>query len=145
MKGYNHGEAYCLMWYASNDGKTRERIWNSRDGVTPFTITAADSQTPLRHVDWNLDECVPDYVPPIGSRVFVDLTYERSLEQAREYVSDCLSEMKSRYKHIRKLYEGMTDEQVAQQTAKEWVDDHGGGNPDVIVVTEDWLSTRGKR
>lgn len=38
-KRYKHVEAFCLMWYRcerQNCGHM-ERIWNSRDGVTPFT------------------------------------------------------------------------------------------------------------
>lgn len=34
--GHNHAEAFCLMWYQCKDCGAKERIWNSRDGVTPF-------------------------------------------------------------------------------------------------------------
>lgn len=35
---YKHAEAYCLMTYACTNIKCNhlEKIWNSRDGVTPF-------------------------------------------------------------------------------------------------------------
>jgi len=34
--GHRHVEAFCLMHYACDCGH-HEVIWNSRDGVTPFT------------------------------------------------------------------------------------------------------------
>lgn len=33
---HQHAEAFCLMWYKCRDCPHCERIWNSRDGVTPF-------------------------------------------------------------------------------------------------------------
>jgi hypothetical protein len=78
---YKHAEAFCLMTYRSDDGTESEVLWNSRDGVTPFVITLLSGKTAM-HVDWNRDQRVLDYVPPAGSRIFVDLTLERAREQA---------------------------------------------------------------
>lgn len=83
---YAHDEAFCLMRYAADDGSGEDEvIWNSRDGVTPFMISLRSGKT-ATHVDWRNDECVPDYVPPAGSRMFVDLTPERAREHAEENV-----------------------------------------------------------
>lgn len=73
---YNHKEAYCLMKYASKDGQIVEWLWNSRDGVTPFIIRAADGVTELRHTDFHLDRYLPGYQPLPGERIFVDSTAE---------------------------------------------------------------------
>jgi hypothetical protein len=62
------------MQYESDDGSVREVIWNSRDGVTPFGITAKDGKTELRHVRWREDRYAPDHTPALGDRIFVDLT-----------------------------------------------------------------------
>lgn len=69
-------EAYALMWYACPCGH-RERIWNSRDGVTPFAGILCPScggkgleQRGLSHVDWQLDECRPDHKLVDGQRFF---------------------------------------------------------------------------
>jgi hypothetical protein len=81
-KKYRHGEAFCLMKYARKDGSGVEWIWNSRDGVTPFSVPPKDFQGPgtfddmLSHVDWHLDQVRPDHKPKPGDRVFVDLTPE---------------------------------------------------------------------
>lgn len=78
---YQHAEAYCLMTYRADDGTEEERVWNSRDGVTPFLITLRSGKV-ASHTDWRGDVCVPDHVPAPGSRMFVDLTPERADELA---------------------------------------------------------------
>jgi len=71
---YRHGEAFCLMWYACQCGH-RERIWNSRDGVTPFGLACPScGGTSLQHVDWRADERKPDHVLARGQRYFYDGT-----------------------------------------------------------------------
>lgn len=82
MSTYQHGEAYCLMTYRADDGSETEVVWNSRDGVTPFVISLRSGK-PASHVNWHLDERMPeDWLPPPGMRVFVDLTEERARELA---------------------------------------------------------------
>lgn len=70
------------MKYQTDDCSEYEIIWNSRDGVTPFTIALRSGKF-ATHVDWNQDRCVPDYIPQVGERIFVDLTPERAEEIAR--------------------------------------------------------------
>jgi len=82
---YNHGEAFCLMTYQSRDGSAREVLWNSRDGVTPFIISSRDG-TGMEHIDWHRDKPVPDYKPPVGSRIFVDATEELVRPSLEKYI-----------------------------------------------------------
>lgn len=70
---YNHGEAFCLMWYACQCGH-RERIWNSRDGVTPFAASCPSCKDTMRHVDWSLDVRETDHKPLIGQKIWRDGT-----------------------------------------------------------------------
>jgi hypothetical protein len=86
LSEYRHAEAFCLMLYRSKDGAVEEWIWNSRDGVTPFSVMSKDKTTELRHVDWHRDQLLVDHAPKIGDRVFVDLTAEASRERAKEFV-----------------------------------------------------------
>lgn len=67
-------EAFCLMHYASRDGSVTEVLWNSRDGVTPFCITAKDGKTELTHVDWGADKFAPGHKLMPGDRYFGPLT-----------------------------------------------------------------------
>ena len=71
---YRHKEAFCLMWYFCSECAHHERIWNSRDGVTPFGTACTSCGGMLRHVDFDLDECVPEYKPHRGQRVWRDGT-----------------------------------------------------------------------
>ena len=71
---YQHKEAFCLMWYACKDCGARERIWNSRDGVTPFGTTCRSCGKIANHVEWGRDEQAPNYKPISGQRFWRDGT-----------------------------------------------------------------------
>jgi hypothetical protein len=77
-----HAEAYCLMKYASDDGHIVEWLWNSRDGVTPFMISAQDGKTLLHHVDFHLDRFLPLYKPLAGERIFISKPFDVAEGQA---------------------------------------------------------------
>ena len=93
---YKHGEAFCLMQYRSDDGTESEQLWNSRDGVTPFVVNSR-SGIPMRHVDWQHDKCIPDFVPPSGMRMFVDATEELVTPVLNEYVDRIFTEANGGY------------------------------------------------
>lgn len=74
-----HKEAFCLMKYMDETTGYIEWLWNSRDGITPFSIAyppravlAPPSHAHLTHVDWHEDVFVPNFVPPVGMRIFAD-------------------------------------------------------------------------
>ncbi len=77
---YLHKEAFCLMKYQCKDCGYSETIWNSRDGVTPFGITCIKCGKDMLHINWEGDCCLPNYDPPVGSRIFTDLTPEKHRE-----------------------------------------------------------------
>lgn len=73
------GEAFMLMKYQQKSSGHIEWLWNSRDGISPFTIpppAAAPEGEGLdhymSHADWGEDVIVPNFVPPVGMRVFID-------------------------------------------------------------------------
>lgn len=76
---YDHSEAFALMWYACSCGH-RERAWNSRDGVTPYTISCASCGGMASHADWHLDERSPDHEPTRGQLVFRNGTLAEALD-----------------------------------------------------------------
>jgi hypothetical protein len=87
--GYAHPEAYMLMQYSSDDGEICERLWNSRDGVTPFGTRSRDG-VELRHVNWQDDQYRPYHAHTglrVGDRVFVDMDSEHAGEIARRRVA----------------------------------------------------------
>lgn len=68
-----HKEAFCLMWYACKCGH-RERIWNSRDGVTPFGCDCPSCGGIMDHVNWREDEPAPNHKMARGQRFWRDGT-----------------------------------------------------------------------
>lgn len=75
---YKHKEAFCLMTYRSLDGSITERVWNSRDGVTPFMILSKCKKHEMEHVSWEDDKCTPEHSLKDGERYFtgVDREYQ---------------------------------------------------------------------
>jgi len=137
--GYNHAEAFKILMYASEKGGPDplvERIWNSRDGVTPFIVTPhPDLQerfgpVEMRHVHWNEDRFEP-YWPhvglKVGDRIFVDMSRERAREVAEGQLKRILE---------------MEPDFIPEEDREGWLADTAESNlqhPDLIVVTQEVL------
>lgn len=137
-KNYQHAEAFCLMKYRSDDGTEEEWIWNSRDGVTPFVISLRSGKY-ARHVDWQMDSHLPDYVPPIGSRIFVDLTEERArfyaLRHARRFFQEYVGEKydpRDQYESPEVMAEELLQDYLSRQLFG-----RSDPDPDLIEVTQE--------
>lgn len=102
--GHLHAEAFCLMLYRSRDGQTEEWVWNSRDGVTPFSLQPRDLEEGevlhmedprwLSHVEWWRDTYAPNYKPVAGDRYFVDWTREEAETHYRKVLEDHSKDLK---------------------------------------------------
>jgi hypothetical protein len=69
-----HAEAFHLMTYRCEECGFVEQIWNSRDGVTPFSIACHNcAKLAATHINWQHDRFLPDHVPASGERLFVDM------------------------------------------------------------------------
>lgn len=68
--------AYNLMWYACECGH-QERVWNSRDGVTPAGIMCSSCGGNAYHVRL-LDEYAPNHNLHHGQKFFRDGTTEEA-------------------------------------------------------------------
>ena len=82
--GHSHKEAFCVMQYQCSECEHEERIWNSRDGVTPFGLECPKCHKPtLTHVNFHLDLFSPFHMLMMkaGDRFFIDMT----MDKAREY------------------------------------------------------------
>lgn len=129
MGTYQHAEAFCLMLYRDSAGN-EERIWNSRDGVTPYAIRSR-AGLEARHVEWKRDECAPDHRPRIGDRIFVDLTIDRAREERRRYLDEWWDDdMAARWP---------TKEAAVEELAQSDLTYPCPGQPDLIEVTQAWL------
>lgn len=86
MRRHDHKEAFTEMTYAAN-GETAGvsiRIWNSRDGVTPFVVSIDGRE--YTHVDWQNDRYLRWHRPKVGDSIFVSHTKESFLEVFRAVV-----------------------------------------------------------
>jgi hypothetical protein len=123
-----HKEAFCLMTYEDRKTGERERIWNSRDGVTPYIIRSRAGNE-ARHVDWNRDTFRPQHVPQVGERIFVDLTPRRAVEIVRSrvdaYWDDPVHPMSQRWPS-------------KEAAIVDLVASFPDGEPDLIEVTDAW-------
>jgi hypothetical protein len=126
---YRHSEAFCLMTYRADDGTEEEVVWNSRDGVTPFVIPLRSGKSAM-HVDWDRDRRVPDYQPPPGSRMFVDLTEEAALAAARRNAEQWFADPEYG-DEARRAYG--TVEALAADLAEDYL---RPGAPDLVEVPE---------
>lgn len=124
--GYAHGEAFALMLYRDDTTGREEWIWNSRDGVTPFGVEG------MKHADWFRDVRAPWHLPPIGSRIFVDLTVERAHEHAVTVYERYASDPEYRADFLARSPD--RDAFIASK-AREMLEYGGGGSPDLVVVT----------
>ena len=125
---YQHAEAFCLMVY--ENGEERETLWNSRDGVTPFVILSRTSGNELVHKHWKLDRFMPYFKPPVGSRIFVDLTKEKHLEYQRSIVEKCWNNHRYPMKDNDVLGPLGKDGAARLLAEEDWQD----GAPDIVIV-----------
>jgi hypothetical protein len=140
MTEYKHGEAFMLMTYRARVGTEEEVIWNSRDGVTPFIIHLRCGAE-ASHVDWHRDRRDPEFTPPIGSRIFIDLHPEKAAQYAEEkverYWTDAVYPMRERYASKAEAVATLVDDMLFGTTPSG--ERIALNPPDLIEVTEDTL------
>lgn len=137
---FKHAEAWALMNYRAQDGGDRERIWNSRDGVTFFIVRTRDGMQQLGHVDFHSDICDPAHVPDVGDLIFVDATIEDFVGGiARNLVAAFASEQGAIDQLDPRHDDGtlMTFRQLVDHEAQTELTRHGEPPPHLVVVTKE--------
>lgn len=129
-----------LMQYEDADRLHTLVVWNSRDGVTPFVIGHPKHPgVELSHVRWAEDRYAPDFVPPVGSYIFVDLTPERARElavaQVEHWWDNDLFPMSSMFADKATAVDYFAAEFMAPPPGVEVPDGESVGHPDLIEVT----------
>lgn len=79
-------EGLCLMQYQCGKCGMLEKLWNSRPRVTPFIIKCSSCGGDMRHINWQLDEYLPNYQPQKGERIFVDWSREAEEKMRRKQI-----------------------------------------------------------
>ena len=127
---YIRADAYAVMRYrALDDPGEVEEIWNSRDGETPYTVMLRSGQY-ATHCDWTSMVARPDYDPPPGSRIFVDLTADIARAKAEVYVRKIWDDQGAEGTLARHQYK-TADEMIAALTT-----DIRPGEPALVDVPE---------
>lgn len=73
--GFKQAEAFCLMQYGCEKCHRGVVFYNARDAVTPFMCSCVfDCGGEMKHVNWELDRCVPDHVPRPGDWVWISIS-----------------------------------------------------------------------
>lgn len=89
-RGHRHVEAFCLMWYQCKQQACRhlERIWNSRDGVTPFGMRCSSCGEPtVTHVAFGADLYAPEHKLRFGQKFWRDGTPDEAEEFMRQRIA----------------------------------------------------------
>lgn len=78
-------EAFKWMYYSNESGTKGYWIFNSRDGVTPFSFTADKEY--FNHISWNKDFYRPYYIPKENDLIWSNLTKSKSIEIAKSRIA----------------------------------------------------------
>jgi hypothetical protein len=54
-RNFDYEDAYKVLHYRSDDDEESLVVWNSRDGVAPFSILSPATKRQLFHADWSDD------------------------------------------------------------------------------------------
>lgn len=116
----NHKEAFCLMWYACKCGH-RERIWNSRDGVTPFGCQCPSCSGIMDHVDWRDDTVAPQHKLKAGQRFWRDGTPDEAEAIMRRRIEKAKgTQWEADPETVAKLIKSARDESDESEFRKGW-------------------------
>lgn len=109
-KEYKHVEAFCLMKYQCEKCGKTEIVWNSRDGVTPFTINCEKCEGHMRHIDWHMDKRCENYIPKSGQRVFIDMPIDYYKVMCRVVAKRIKDGVEGNTDPLSKIYNGLIKE-----------------------------------
>lgn len=148
---HNHREAFCLMKYKSKQTSgfgehekkfAQVRIWNSRDGVTPFCFQIEQLGLELHHADWQEDLYNPHYKPVKGDLIWAtydEVTGRKAMLQHLEIIKAHAADIK--IKDINEYYYNKCQEDVKNPESfieagiKKLMDEK---QPVLILVEKDW-------
>lgn len=130
--GQKSAEGFNLMLYRNEETGREEWLWNSRDGVTPFCISDSEDGGGMKHDDWFRDVFAPFYIPPIGSRIFVDMTEVRAralaARNAQRWWDEGDNDVRERYESAEAMAESLWPSYMGPDGGK------AGCAPDILVV-----------
>jgi hypothetical protein len=146
-----HREAWCHMKYfgKSRAGQIMIKIWNSRDGVTPFITYNKEFGIKLQHINWQEDVCEPFYKPKKGDLIWRDLTIEEAIEFGKKKFNaikkDLAAMEKMTLEEIKAKFPWTPPEylqEIIDKGENAWIDEYlksiQPGSPHLELIKEDW-------
>ena len=142
-KKFNHAEAFYHMVYTgkSNTGSITIKIWNSRDGVTPFMTFSKEYGIELQCRHTTLDYREQNYKPKKGDLIWRDTTPEEEIEFAGksfdtwQKMLDEGKDLESEHiNHLKTILEPGRDEVI-----KTLISSMNKGEPFLELVKNDWV------
>ena len=128
MELFKQRDAMNLMWYQCKKCEKREKVWNSRPRVTPFSIGCPDCQDLMLHVDWHLDIYAPNHIPKKGDRIFIDWSEEAAEKHYNQFVIEHWDDDE---------YPMSKNYNTPKEALKSLMNDWGFGEPATITLTKD--------
>lgn len=140
MNQYLHKEAFCEMSYVCEKCGTGERLWNSRDGVTPFMIGCSKQNCDglMQHVNFWDDLVV--FEPRVSrgvNRCFVDMTLDKAKQLAEQRFEKFGQQMMEQYPHLKE----MGKEKLIESSVENFYQE---GRAPYIIPVKDWLAQNGE-
>ncbi|GIK63842.1 MAG: hypothetical protein BroJett018_16360 [Chloroflexota bacterium] len=97
-QAYQHAEAFRMMTYECQTCGKRLLVWNSRDGVTPFSMTCRlCGKGSMIHINWSNDPLMPRYIPQVGDWIWVDMPAKKCKKLGVPVGSPRLIQVDERY------------------------------------------------
>lgn len=150
-KKHHHAEAFMHMTYfgQSPAGRIELKIWNSRDGVTPFMVTSNEYGITLQSVSWGHAKYDPSHKPKKGELIWVSHTEETARQVAEQALAGFEKMAAMTDEEIEALNMSFNPRayaklQIADREAyikkfiHECLHEHGEPAPHLLLVTEDW-------
>lgn len=133
-------------------GRIELKIWNSRDGVTPFMTASNEYGITLYSVSWGSAKYDPNHKPKKGELIWVSHTEETAREVAEKFLAsfekaaamtdeEMLADPSfpkghDPREHFKKILNDR--EGYIKKTIHEFLYEHGEPAPHLLLVTEDW-------
>lgn len=128
-------ERFALMEYRCQECGAFERIWNSRNAVTPFCVDCGVSgcRGLKQHVNWTHDVRIY-HLPWEAERVFISVTRELAAEIARKKLN-----------HFIKQEHDPVGNRTEEAVLEDWADHiYGDGNQPYAVSRSEYLKMQAK-
>lgn len=128
-------EGYCHMQYQNESKNKTITIWNSRDGVSPFSVLIDDEQ--YQHILWHCDRKDKNYPIKEGDYIFCtvgNLEAEKIANKTYDFYMNLTDEQKSNTVGGKDYFDKILSDK--EEFIKNGIED-SIGHPYLVKITKD--------